>query len=266
MALDWLVLLGLFFQNVAGFRGPRQLGNANNIDDACKNLLITEKAEVIIIKLGALGLKILTKSISQFLESYKTSNVWPIGSGDVFSAIFAYYWFNNPSDPLNAAIIASKTTAYYVDNIYLPIDLTLVEKQSYEKLFAQENARQLYLAGPFFNLSERWLIEEAYKYLTHAGIKVFSPLHNVGRGLANEVVDKDLDGLNKCEVIFAIVDNLDSGTLFEIGYAVSKNKKIIILNQKETAEDLKVMVGTNCLIEKDFVTAIYKTIWACYEK
>ena len=58
-------------------------------------------------------------------------------------------------------------------------------------------------------------------------LKVFSPWHDVGFGVANEVVPKDLHALDNSAIVFAILDGLDSGTLFEIGYGVKKGIPII---------------------------------------
>ena len=61
--------------------------------------------------------------------------------------------------------------------------------------------------------------------------------------------------------MFAVVDGLDSGTLFEVGYAIAQNKKVIAFVQNEGEESLKMLEGSNCIIEKDLTTAIYKTYW-----
>lgn len=92
-------------------------------------------------------------------------------------------------------------------------------------------------------------------------LNVFSPFHDVGHGKAIDVVDKDIEGIDQSQVMLAIVDGLDSGTLFEIGYAIAKNKKVIAYVQNEDEESLKMLEGTDCIIEKDLATAIYKTYW-----
>ena len=42
---------------------------------------------------------------------------------------------------------------------------------------------------------------------------VFSPVHDVGPGPASEVAPVDIEQLRECDVVFAILDGLDSGTL-----------------------------------------------------
>ena len=93
------------------------------------------------------------------------------------------------------------------------------------------------------------------------GVPVFSPYHDVGEGKAEDVAPKDIEKLRDCSCVFAIVDGLDSGTLFEIGYAVAIGKKVVAYVENETEGSLKMLAGTGCDIEKDFTTAIYKTCW-----
>ena len=76
---------------------------------------------------------------------------------------------------------------------------------------------------------------------------------------------KDIEALNACDCVFAIIDGLDSGTLFEIGYAVAKGKKVVAYVENETDGALKMLKGTGCDIQSDFTTAIYKTCWYASE-
>jgi nucleoside 2-deoxyribosyltransferase len=57
------------------------------------------------------------------------------------------------------------------------------------------------------------------------------------------------------------LDGLDSGTLFEIGYARAMNKPVIAFVQNENEHALKMLVGTECEIVDDFVSSIYQTTW-----
>lgn len=93
------------------------------------------------------------------------------------------------------------------------------------------------------------------------GLDVFSPYHDVGKGNAEDVVEKDLEGIHKCDLLFAVADGMDSGTIYEIGYARAINKPVVIYAENESEENLKMMEGSNCKIHKDYVTAIYHTLW-----
>ncbi|WP_256010221.1 PfkB family carbohydrate kinase [Desertivirga xinjiangensis] len=221
-----------------------------------------ENAEILVLKMGAKGACIRTrKGIESFIPVYQTQSVWPIGSGDVFAASFAHYW-DETDDPVFAARQASWDTALYCNTRsfnFVPFESIPELKPFLIKDYPQA---QLYLAGPFFTFSERWLINEIYHCLHSMNIRVFSPWHDVGLGEASKVVPMDIKGLNESKVIFAVLDGLDSGTLFEIGFGVAKECTVIGYVENETSESIKMLEGTECHIEKDLTTALYKCLWA----
>lgn len=258
---------------VANMRECRMLTGKEDLREIVEALFKNHGCDVAIIKRGSQGTCVVTKEDIgriETIQAFKTEMVWPVGSGDVFSAIFAYYWGVEGADPLTAAQNASLATATYCSTQVLP---TPVDFQSNSARFSSitlkpktdGDKKLIYLAGPFFNMGQRWVIEEARTALLHQNMKVFSPLHDVGRGAGPDVAPADLKGLDESAVVLAIVDGLDTGTIFEIGYARAKNIPVICLVQAEREEDLKMMVGSDCLMLNDFTTAIYRTAWTYLE-
>lgn len=255
---------------VANMRECCFLSGKTGLTDIISHFFDKESCEVLIIKSGSNGTHVVTKDKRETMPAFKTNTVWPIGSGDVFSAIFSYFWGVKNVDPFSAAKHASLATAYYCSHQLLPIQ---------EKLFAgavpytpiavrdkkAADKKQIYLAGPFFTISQRWLVEETRNALRHQGLQVFSPIHDVGKGSGLEVAPADLKGLDESSVVLAIVDGLDAGTIFEIGYARAKNIPVICFVQTEKEEDLKMMEGSGCLMVNDFASAIYHTAWTYME-
>jgi len=96
-------------------------------------------------------------------------------------------------------------------------------------------------------------------------INVFSPLHNVGLGPAEQVVEPDLKGLREADLILCLLDGLDSGTLFEAGYAIALDKPVLVFVENEKSSSLTMLEGTDCLIINDFSTCIYQTFWHLYK-
>src|SRR3546814_14751858 len=78
-------------------------------------------------------------------------------------------------------------------------------------------AGKVYLAAPFFDLAQRWLVEEARSNLLDMGAQVFSPVHEVGPGPASIVAPEDIAGLEAADVVFAVLNGVDPGTIFEVG-------------------------------------------------
>ena len=248
----------------------RQIGKplSRDISVIGKSLVEYLNAEVVVIKRGSLGAIVVTSESSKNIPAFWTESVWPIGSGDVFAAVFAHYWAEKEKDAFDAAIQASLATAYYSNSRALPVPLELTGSDSppipiliSPSTFPVTHNR-VYLAGPFFTMAQRWMVGESKLYLQDQGFSIFSPLHDVGFGSAAHVVPADIKALDECDVVFAIVDGLDSGTIFEIGYARAKGKPVIAFVQNESDGNLKMLEGTNCEIVRDFVSAIYRTSWA----
>lgn len=233
-------------------------------------VLNNQNAEIVVVKRGGFGVTIVTASESKSLPAFRTDRVWPIGSGDVFAAVFAHFWIEENLDPFEAARLASLSTAHYCQTASLPISAEVVKTFSPSPVvigpsgFPSDHNR-VYLAGPFFTMAQRWLIEQSRRYLSEQGFRVFSPFHDVGYGSAAEVVPADISALEKSDFVFAIVDGLDSGTLFEIGYAKAIGKPVVAFVQNESEQNLKMLEGTNCEIVSDFASAIYRITWTAIE-
>lgn len=230
--------------------------------EACK-IILKKGAEVAVVKCGTAGCIVGTSSGIRTVPAFRTNRVWPIGSGDVFSALFAHGWMELGLKPFEAAYRASQGTSYYVEQQQFP-SREQIQKNKFKPLHVlpPKRRKQVYLAGPFFNLSQRWLIEEFKNALFDCGVRVFSPLHDVGRGAANDIYAADIEGLKKSGVILACLDGLDSGTIYEVGYAHCLNKKVIAFVSGEQPEDLKMIVGGGSQMTNDFATALYLTVWS----
>lgn len=233
------------------------------IDDtmlAARSLLESEGAEVIVLKKGSHGAVVLTASGEHSIPAYETQYVWKVGSGDVFSATFAALWGCQGMAPDQAADLASRATANYVNTRYLPAPAAGA-LQALQMTPIKPGDGTIYLAGPFFDIGQRWLVEESLSLLTALGASVFSPVHEVGPGPASYVAPKDIAGLEASNVVFAILNGLDPGTIFEVGYAIKKGIPVVALAQNVKEEDLKMIVGTGCEITDDFASALYRAVW-----
>lgn len=239
------------------------------LEDCARMLAQQQGAEVVIIKMGPAGALVWANNEVQTVPAYRTGNVWKIGSGDCFVAHFALAWMNDGCTPLAAAERASRATAYYCERMSLPPRDAL---NGYAPPPVQPSAaflggvkRQVYLAGPFFDLPQVWMVEEARRNLLESGLKVFSPVHDIGYGNAQQVVQQDLDAIKNSDIVFAIVDGLDAGTLYEIGYARALGKPVVVYSERESTESLKMAEGSDCIICKNYTTALYATLWKAAE-
>lgn len=226
-----------------------------------KELLETEKAEVIVAKCGLDGARIFDHSgeIGK-VPAYKTQSVFTIGSGDVFVAAFALAWGINNMNPIEAAEYASKAVAQYVETSALPI-LQIENITSADREPVELTGGQIYLAGPFRELGQRSIVNEARNIISSLGMTVFSPVHDIGHGPAEKVVKQDLEALDACDAVFAILNGSSPGTVFEVGYAAAKSKPIFCVAQNTRINDIKLPIGVGCIIHEDFVSALHLLAW-----
>lgn len=235
-----------------------------DVDDAGEALLRRWRAATVVIKNGVRGATVFVRGGSpSHVPAYETSRVFKIGSGDIFSAVFAHCWGELNMTPVSAAEYASAAVADYVETRSLPFP-QLPTKAGRSAIEVPTRERRVYLAGPFFNLSQQWMVRETLKTLESLGAEVFSPLHDVGfHPNSKHVAELDLKGLDGCDVVLALVDGSDPGTLYEIGYAkaLKPSRPVIMLAERFNPIDLTMYSGTGCKVFDDFSTAIYATMW-----
>lgn len=223
--------------------------------------LLSSGAEVVVVKSGAIGAYVFTNDGGKsIIPAFQSESVWTIGSGDVFASIFAAGWAVHKLTPSEAARQASVAVSLYAESFSLPSPMQ-AELAKIERTPVSVIPGRVYLAGPFFNLAQRWMIDEARRGLTEMGLDVFSPVHDVGPGPAWEVAPKDLEALDGCDRVFALLDGVDTGTVFEVGYARAKGIPVYTFAQSVSEEDMKMVVGSGCKVFYDFVTAVHQCAW-----
>jgi hypothetical protein len=238
----------------------QSLGEAIRLQEGC---------EVVVVKNGVEGAAVVTGGGTSLVPSYLTDMVFPIGSGDVFSGTFAAFWMEQSKDPHEAARLASGATAYYCNSSTLPIPRDLepiIHGMSIAPVASALAAkRRIYLAGPLFTLPQTWLLNEAKRHLEAQGLLVFSPKDEVGylgEGQdARIVAQADIAGLESSDLVFAILDGLDPGTLFEVGYARKLGLPVVGFAERVDPGELTMLAGMDCAIYKDLCTAIYQAGW-----
>ncbi len=248
----------------------KRLGMNDDVERAMLKISEDSGAEVVIVKRGARGASVLANGQVATVPAYESKSVWPIGSGDVFAAVFAARWGVQGMSATEAADSASRATAEYVGNRTLPVAVAAMDSRSAAmplKVTAKpvgKDEYDVYVAGPFFNMPQMWLVDEARLALRGMGLKVFSPYHDIGIGPGKDVAPKDIDALEKSRAVFAILDGVDTGTVFEAGYARAHQKPVVAFAQCTPEESLKMIIGTGCEVVNDFVSALYRVGWAAW--
>jgi hypothetical protein len=253
-------------REIAALAGTRK----DTVTDAT-TVLRNYGAEVVVVKDSCRGCLVVTPDAAPIRVSpHPTPSVWPLGSGDVFAAGFAHAWGSGAAPP-EAAHVASNSAAWWCGTQVKEVPPSILAgatvadalKGASPELRISEERPTLYLAAPFFTLAERWLVELCRDVLTDLGANVFSPLHDVGAG-GIEVARQDLDGLEKSDAVFALLDGDDPGTLYEAGWAHGHDLPIVCFSNQASSSGAKMLVGTGAEIHADLSTALYRAVWAAY--
>lgn len=225
------------------------------------------KYEVVVIKMAHAGCWVCTSNDITSIPAYRTDKVFSIGSGDVFSAAFYAKWALEGSTPRDAADFASKITSIYCGSGIISPELLLQSAHVTQALShvtpeTPTHVKRIYLAAPFFDQGQIALVEHIRDCLTTPWTQVFSPLHDVGYGGPKDVYGPDIQGIEECDIVFAVLSGLDTGTIFEVGYATKIPKPVFCLAEGVAESDLTMILGSGATVETDISTAIYKALWA----
>lgn len=223
--------------------------------------LLSEGAEVVVVKQGALGGQVFHHSGVDAYGPIPTKMVNSIGSGDAFSAGFAHMWLCNPDEPLLAAQFGAQVAAAHsltdVPQVSADLLATLGEPLAYPERIEPK----VYLAAPFFTAAERLLLDVVKRGLEESGVLVFSPLHEIGAG-GDEVAKQDLAGLRGCHAVLALLDGGDPGTVFETGWATRAEMPIVGFSARPDSHDWTMLRGTGTRLTSDLTDAIHFAAWA----
>lgn len=256
---------------VANAREIRALARGTHeLNTAAVQVLRMSGADAVIVKDSARGCLVATKALESVARvgPYPTTSVWPLGSGDVFAAAYAHAW-SRGAEPEQAARIASSSAAWWcaTRSARVPAEILGgtpvcdILGEAASELRVSDAPPLIYLAGPFFTLAERWLVELCRKVLWGLGADVFSPLHDVGPG-GDEVAARDLDGLDRADAVLALLDGWDPGTVYEVGWAQRKGLPVVGFLNGCSHEGTKMLVGTGAELHQDLSSALYRAVWA----
>lgn len=236
------------------------VGNEATVEEAARRVLAVTRAEVVVTKRGPRGALVTTAEGQRSVGAVETLTVWPIGSGDVFAAAFTHLW-GGGAEPVEAARGASRAASSWCATGSFDLG-TESFAVSPERELPVNDAR-VYLAGPFFTLGERWLVDLCYATLRPW---LFSPIHEVGLAgfdkAPGEVADEDLAGLASCHSVLALLDGSDPGTVFEAGYATRLGLPVIGYGENIAKSGVTMIAGSGAEITDDLSTAVYRAVWA----
>lgn len=226
--------------------------NLNSIDAAATLLMERDGASVIVVKRGVRGANVYERDGQvTLISAYRSAKVFKIGTGDIFSAVFAHYWAEKKTSPNEAADIASRSVAAYCDGAG---QLPIVNDDSLNYLPVKfSSISSVLLLGAAGTLGRRYTIEEAKYLLTEFGFEVSSPTLNQKY-------------IAKPSAILIIADGFDEqeNKIYIETAKINKIPVVIFLEgDAQVTDDL--LHGYHITITSDFTSAIYFVAWAASE-
>lgn len=225
-----------------------ELHNATGIacqEEAAIQLIKKQNAYSVIVKAGIKGATVYEKTGKiTHIPAYRSSKVFKIGTGDVFSAIFAFHWAYRGCSAGESADLASRSVALYCDSRQFSFSRSLMEKLS-PVTYAQE--AKILLEGAVDSLGQRYVLEEARLALSELGMEVYCP----------ELSLSSFDIV--ADAVLVVDDGLNFSSKNRINRAVAEDIPVVVLRERITTNTTEIK---STLVTDDFTTAMYLTAWS----
>ncbi|MFM2278934.1 MAG: hypothetical protein RLZZ444_1165 [Pseudomonadota bacterium] len=216
---------------------------------AANRAMQTEGADVVIVKAGIRGATVFERGkAAQHVPAFRSTRVFKIGTGDVFSAIFAHHWAENGMPPHDAAILASKAVATYCETRTLP---PTGNAQPPMVALSDLPPGVIEIVGAVDTIGRRWTMEEARFRLRELGLNVRAP------ALGDVPGDRTL-----VAALLVIAEGMDMSVDARTLVA-SPDLPVVVLH--EGGGRLATTLGAACAnvtITDDFVSSLYLIAWA----
>ncbi|WP_296257962.1 MULTISPECIES: carbohydrate kinase family protein [unclassified Pseudomonas] len=219
-----------------------------DLDRAAHYLIQTQEAQVVVVKQGPYGAKVYDRSgSSTHVPAYRSTQVFKIGTGDVFSAAFAYFWAQMKTPPPEAADLASRVVSLYCETRTFKFDQAALASR--QPVFATRGATACLEAG-IEAVGQRFTLEEARFGLDELGVNAICP--NV----------ETVFPTGNCDTILVIDDALPPESMTRTAENVARGANLIVLKERHIAGP---QWPTGTLTTPDLTTALYFTAWAAGE-
>lgn len=218
---------------------------------AVARLLSDHGADVVTVKAGVKGAFVFERNSVGYVHvpAYFSSKVFKIGTGDVFSAAFSFFWGEEGLSPSVAADKASRAVANYCSSMSLPIDPVILKSLRPVKMRIPST---VFLVGNAVALGSRYVMEEAKFRLNELGVEVISP----------DLDGRDgLDDAKRCGSVLVISDGMINRLDKALSALSDVSAPIVIYADADSCALSAISLPEKAKIETDFSTALYLVAW-----
>jgi hypothetical protein len=136
--------------------------------DGVSRLFRSKHADVVVIKRGIFGATVYVRgSAPVSVPIYSSTQTFKIGTGDVFSAVFAHYWASKEYPAAEAADIASRAVSVYCGDPTTPLD---ANKFARARPSVGQPPADVRIFGALNTLGRRYTVQEAAFCIEKLGV------------------------------------------------------------------------------------------------
>jgi hypothetical protein len=225
------------------------LAKNDDIGAAATSVMSRENAAAIVVKNGAAGAHVFERDASpRHVPAYPTRSVYKIGSGDVFSATFAHAWLSLELSATEAADVASRRTADYVEAPAFPLSSLPSDRVPATTVC---RPRRILIACTETGTTDRWLLEEVTKGLRSLGAVVVRTETSWGNCTPSEH-NRDFD------LVLAVLHDT-SRAVMDVRVELARAKPIVAF--ANNSEILEKIQDLGVIATDDLCSALYLTQW-----
>lgn len=206
-----------------------------------------DEETVVVVKRGVRGVTVYERADAPIdVPAYYSSRVFKIGTGDVFSAVFAHYWGEAGRSATAAADLASRSVSAYCETMRLPVETHLLNGR--QPLIGRAPSRVV-LHGSTCTIGRRYTLEEARFRLKELGMEVLSP--QLEGAPANTIVDD--------ASVLIVADGLSQADVSRL--CTSQPSGNLIILDEEGRFDIATFSDFGAKLFSDFASALYHASW-----
>ena len=229
----------------------RALSGNSNVREAALTLLQSGGAEVVVVKAGARGALVAERGgVMTEIPAYRSNRVFKIGTGDVFSSMFALEWAERKQPPAIAAELASRSVAAYCSSGKLPLP---ADAQAPRDPIVLKRPPVVLLEGAINTIGRRFVMEEARYSLAELGAVVVCPALD----------SKSLASHPSISAALVIADESRTALQSRLQRMNDASIPVVVLDELHSrSESERMFDRPRFSITDDFASAIYFALWA----
>jgi nucleoside 2-deoxyribosyltransferase len=217
---------------------------------------LEQYADSILLKENRGGSRLFTSPATTIdVPAQTRAVVHSVGVGDCFDAVFAVQ--RHASDDKAALSYASFAAAEYgsyfddsavkksISAVLRIAPPTIAELGGVSLPWETRRDISIYLAAPDFDYVDTALVDAVADALAYHNFSVRRPVRENGQALPDSsssekrrLAEADIELLNHCQILIAVLLYDDPGTLIEVGLAIEKRKPVIVFDPFNRATNL----------------------------